>query len=86
MLTAVEDYFPESRILDNSAVTNTSPSQSSSTGVYPIRRVNTGLSSIVGTNNGDRPGGFVLVVDGAALEQVRVLLWTLAMHIFLTVT
>jgi phospholipid-translocating ATPase len=35
-----------------------------------LRRVNTGVSSIVGSDNGNRPGGFVLVVDGAALTQV----------------
>ncbi|KAH6894999.1 phospholipid-translocating ATPase [Coprinopsis sp. MPI-PUGE-AT-0042] len=29
-----------------------------------LRRINTGLSSIVGDNNGDKPGGFVLVIDG----------------------
>ncbi|EEB98935.1 hypothetical protein MPER_01470, partial [Moniliophthora perniciosa FA553] len=29
----------------------------------------TGISSIVGSNNGDRPGGFVLVIDGSALTQ-----------------
>ncbi|KAH6908304.1 phospholipid-translocating ATPase [Coprinopsis sp. MPI-PUGE-AT-0042] len=32
-----------------------------------LRRINTGLSSIVGDNNGDKPGGFVLVIDGTAL-------------------
>ncbi|KAG5643214.1 hypothetical protein DXG03_001334 [Asterophora parasitica] len=36
---------------------------------YPLRRIETGLSSIVGSNNGDRPGGFVLVIDGAALTH-----------------
>jgi phospholipid-translocating ATPase len=35
----------------------------------PLRRMDTGLSSIVGENNGDRPGGFVLVIDGSALED-----------------
>lgn len=34
----------------------------------PLRRTETGISSIVGENNGDRPGGFVLVIDGTALE------------------
>ena len=36
----------------------------------PLRRANTGLESIVGPENGDRPGGFVLVVDGSALKEV----------------
>ncbi|KAF9053140.1 phospholipid-translocating ATPase [Panaeolus papilionaceus] len=33
----------------------------------PLKRFNTGVTSIVGEHNGERPGGFVLVVDGAAL-------------------
>ncbi|KAF5369202.1 hypothetical protein D9615_009962 [Tricholomella constricta] len=51
---------------------------------YPLQRVETGLSSIVGSNNGQRPGGFVLVIDGAALahaladEQSKGLLLRLA--------
>lgn len=34
----------------------------------PLRRTPTGISDLVGPNNGDRPGGFVLVIDGAALD------------------
>ncbi|PPQ86909.1 hypothetical protein CVT25_009795 [Psilocybe cyanescens] len=34
----------------------------------PLRRMDTGISSIVGSNNGEKPGGFVLVIDGSALE------------------
>jgi len=78
MLTAMEDYFPESGFLQEDGITAEVPSGgSSSTEVsqpYPVRRVNTGLSSIVGANNGDRPGGFVLVIDGNALEHVRPIL------------
>ena len=33
-----------------------------------LRRTATGISDLVGPNNGDRPGGFVLVIDGAALD------------------
>lgn len=36
----------------------------------PLQRVNSGVSSIVGPENGERPGGFILVVDGAALLEV----------------
>ena len=36
----------------------------------PLHRTQTGISSIVGSNNGERPGGFVLVIDGAALDIV----------------
>jgi phospholipid-translocating ATPase len=35
----------------------------------PLQRINTGVS-LVGVDNGERPGGFVLVVDGAALLEV----------------
>lgn len=40
--------------------------------VYPLQRIDTAFSnaSIVGENNGYRNGGFVLVIDGTALEQV----------------
>jgi len=74
MLTAMEDYFPESGFQQVDGITTEAPSGgSSSTEVSqpsPLRRANTGLSSIVGANNGDRPGGFVLVIDGNALEYV----------------
>ena len=42
-----------------------------STDSHILRRTNTGVSSIVGEDNGSRPGGFVLVIDGAALQDVR---------------
>jgi phospholipid-translocating ATPase len=35
-----------------------------------LYRVTTGASSIAGEGNGSRPGGFVLVIDGAALDDV----------------
>lgn len=35
----------------------------------PLQRISTGVS-IVGEDNGSRSGGFVLVVDGAALLEV----------------
>jgi phospholipid-translocating ATPase len=40
---------------------------------HALRRTNTGVSSLVGENNGNRPGGFVLVIDGLALQEVRTL-------------
>jgi len=74
MLAAMEDYFPESGFQQVDGVTTEAPlGESSSTEVsqpYNLRRAHTGLSSIVGANNGDRPGGFVLVIDGNALEYV----------------
>ncbi|KAJ6526292.1 phospholipid-translocating ATPase [Mycena vulgaris] len=90
IIHAIEEFFPESGILDDEgAVLPGNPRTSSSTSVqerpHPLRRVNTGISSIVGSNNGDRPGGFVLVIDGTALghalvdEQNKSLLLRLAM-------
>ena len=72
MLAAMEEYFPDSGVVTEDAVASEAPSGGSSSTdvVYPVRRVNTGISSIVGANNGDRPGGFVLVIDGTALEYV----------------
>ena len=35
----------------------------------PLKRTPTGISDLVGPNNGNRPGGFVLVIDGAALDD-----------------
>ena len=72
MVNAAEEFFPESNLLkepDPSSSSNPPDVEQQ----FPLRRVDTGLSSIVGTDNGDRPGGFVLVVDGAALEHVCLL-------------
>jgi len=91
ILTAVEEFFPDSGILDDegnptdgipdmqeirrsAAPLNMAPKMkerqdlSPNPGGGPLRRTDTGISSIVGSNNGDRPGGFVLVIDGNALE------------------
>ncbi|TXT09998.1 uncharacterized protein COLE_03932 [Cutaneotrichosporon oleaginosum] len=35
-----------------------------------LRRVNTGVGSLVGDDNGQRPGGFSLVIEGSALAEV----------------
>ncbi|PCH37630.1 phospholipid-translocating P-type ATPase [Wolfiporia cocos MD-104 SS10] len=68
MITAVQDFFPESGILEDDSVGVRSPTlqwlQS-----YPLQRVNTAVSDLVGHNNGERPGGFVLVIDGSALTM-----------------
>lgn len=37
---------------------------------YNLRRMGTGLSSVTGHGNGDRSGGFILVLDGTALDNV----------------
>lgn len=82
MVTAIEQFFPNSDVMNDPAVhppnTEIAPdgrpqlkrTQSSRrrSGLY---RVNTGLSDVVGEGNGERPGGYVLVIDGAALNHVR---------------
>ncbi|KZT27329.1 phospholipid-translocating ATPase [Neolentinus lepideus HHB14362 ss-1] len=84
LLNAFEQFFPESDVLEDENMMNYGRSQSGD-GLYPLQRVNTGVSSLVGHDNGERPGGFVLVVDGAALTQAfsdvehKTLLLTLAM-------
>lgn len=77
MVHAVEEFFPESGILDGDGAVvaneqlSSVQSRHSGAGSHPgLRRVETGISSIVGPNNGDRPGGFVLVIDGQALGHV----------------
>ncbi|KAH7107578.1 phospholipid-translocating P-type ATPase [Auriculariales sp. MPI-PUGE-AT-0066] len=69
---AVEQFFPTDGILDipevqpdHEATDDGSPPRPSS------RRSisSSGYSHIVGEGNGERPGGFVLVVDGASLSQ-----------------
>src|SRR6202011_2446441 len=77
--------FSESGVHQNNGLPSTAPSGKFSADnppSVPIRRVNTGVSSIVGANNGERPGGFVLVIDGPALEQVRSLLCTQRSHTY----
>lgn len=97
-MNAVEEFFPNSGILDaNSNPTDPRqakaaivegrdlPESSRNAGQGRLRRTETGISSIVGSNNGERPGGFVLVIDGGALEvalsdeQHKTLLLRLAM-------
>jgi phospholipid-translocating ATPase len=38
--------------------------------LYPLRRVSSGVTSLVGSQNGQRPGGYILVIDGLALTDV----------------
>lgn len=82
MVRACEDYFPDTGILEDERVEK-SEANLKTTG---LRRVATGVSSIVGAGNGERPGGFVLVIDGAALthaladDQHKYLLLQLTQH------
>ncbi|KAJ3785724.1 phospholipid-translocating ATPase [Lentinula aff. detonsa] len=59
---ALERFFPEHRTEIRPPSRPSTPSR-----MHPLTRADTNVSSIVGGDNGDRPGGFVLVVDGAAL-------------------
>ncbi|KII88208.1 hypothetical protein PLICRDRAFT_175835 [Plicaturopsis crispa FD-325 SS-3] len=68
MLQAVEEFFPESDILNDPAIIDANvPEPTTPARPGALRRVATGVSDIVGTDNGNRPGGFVLVIDGSAL-------------------
>jgi phospholipid-translocating ATPase len=78
MVHTIEEFFPESGILDSNGNVNipTTPLDADSHDrPSMLHRVDTGISSIVGSHNGERPGGFVLVVDGTALGYVGWILW-----------
>ncbi|KAL0067071.1 hypothetical protein AAF712_005858 [Marasmius tenuissimus] len=76
LVRAVREFFPDSDIIkehnehaqtenfEDFEVVSPQPPEP-----QPLRRTNTGISSIVGPNNGERPGGFILVIDGAALTH-----------------
>lgn len=69
LVQALEDFFPGSDVLkDDFAPLGTSQYRESQT-PYAMRRLSTGVTSLVGEDNGRRPGGYVLVIDGAALGQ-----------------
>jgi len=77
MLRAVEEYFPTSNIHNDLEVSGDplgardEESAAQNDGqTYPLQRVNTGVSSLVGSMNGQRPGGYILVIDGLALSEV----------------
>lgn len=71
MAHATEVFFPETDLVNDDETIPTRSNPPESEGQYPFRRVDTGLSSIVSSNSGDRPGDFILVMDGAALQDVR---------------
>ncbi|KAJ2928030.1 hypothetical protein H1R20_g9061, partial [Candolleomyces eurysporus] len=67
MTRAFEQFFPEVEVQqEHKSRTSTSSRQETP---IPLHRLNTGITDIVGEANGERPGGFVLVVDGAALLE-----------------
>ena len=70
----IDDFFPEGDILDGLEYTNPDEqTYASGENTYMLRRRSMGVASIVGRNNGERPGGFVLVIEGGALTHVRTL-------------
>ena len=71
MAGAVDEFFPNSGILQEEGIANQLRSEGNPYGTYNLQRVNTGITDIVGHNNGSRSGGYVLVIDGAALTDVR---------------
>jgi phospholipid-translocating ATPase len=75
MIKAVEQFFPNSGILDSEDLLTVQEGKShtmirSTSGSHRMQRTQTGLSGIVGGDNGRRPGGFVLVIDGSGLNEV----------------
>ena len=70
MQIAIESYFSETEAA-NVAEFSGQTSDLEGERVYPLQRMDTGVTSIVGEHNGERPGGFVLVIDGTALAHVR---------------
>ena len=77
MLRATEEYFPESNVTDDPEVNaealgarDEENAMARGAQLYPLRRVSTGATSLVGSSNGQRPGGYVLVIDGLALTDV----------------
>lgn len=97
MYNAAEEFFAEANIIEEEmldindkhekhAYARRSLGDGARASPTPLRRVNTGASSLVGSNNGDRPGGFVLVIEGTALdlalsdEESKRLLLRLAMQ------
>lgn len=70
MKSAMARFFPDADASEPMINLPRSPRQSRDNRPIPLQRVSTSVS-IVGVDNGERPGGFVLVVDGAALLEVR---------------
>ncbi|KAH9043367.1 phospholipid-translocating P-type ATPase [Lactarius pseudohatsudake] len=76
LLRAAEEYFPSSGITSDPEVNpealgalDAEGAPPRGTQLYPLHRVSSGVTSLVGSQNGQRPGGFVLVIDGLALTD-----------------
>ena len=67
MLNALDQFFSE----DLGKSSTELPSGDEPNQPIPLQRINTGVSTIVGADNGNRVGGFVLVVDDSVLVEVN---------------
>lgn len=68
LLNAIEQFFPEANIAhDFQSKVPLSPTRPPNP-----KRFSTGITDLVGRDNGTRPGGYVLVVDGLALGHVNI--------------
>jgi len=70
MMNAMQEFFPEEAEAQGISQDADNVNPPGPGDPYPLKRVNTGVTSIVGPDNGDRPGGFILVIDGLALTRV----------------
>jgi phospholipid-translocating ATPase len=72
---ALAGFFNEEVMSEEEArVSHDLPMQDEPAKMEQLRRMNTGVTSLVGKDNGFRSGGFSLVIEGAALRQVSRLL------------
>jgi phospholipid-translocating ATPase len=71
MRDAVDQFFHEAGIIESLQAKGLeihTPEKSNKRSSF--RRSTSGMSDLVGSNNGNRRGGFVLVIDGTALGHV----------------
>jgi phospholipid-translocating ATPase len=95
LVHAAQAFFPDSGIVDEHGklvddTLYTPPSSAASHGPATSygfgtnrARLPSGRSSVVGHDNGNRPGGFILVIDGNALEVVSIIYPIFMTHIYL---
>ncbi|KZT35488.1 phospholipid-translocating P-type ATPase [Sistotremastrum suecicum HHB10207 ss-3] len=65
---AADMFFPERNLLVEGPYDKAIHEKSYGSRPDTLRRINTGVS-VAGEGNGSRPGGFILVIDGAALTD-----------------
>ena len=66
VLDALAQFFTEDPIKSSAELPSNEEDEP-----IPLQRINTGVSTIVGADNGNRNGGFVLVVDDSVLLEVN---------------